>query len=209
VTCGFSAQLLLDIRCDGAHFQKMRLRNLSPVKLSGVFAAIFVAASIPLLAAGPDTTYTGWVKSWIEKPVTSPALDGAGLKLVVSRVQGEVEAAAIAAMTPVERTQLAYHIKVSAAEVATNGSFRTYFISNTDARTSVVRELAHEDFQLLDQLLEQLPDDHAQLPPAGERIVVQFLKAGQWQVRVYDGKKLQLGVKDLMALLAKPYDQLF
>ena len=172
-----------------------------------VATVIFVAAVLPVFATDTTNAYAQWIKPWLAQPTNSPALDGAGLKLLVSRVQGEVGASA--AMTPVERLHLAFHIKVSAAEVATNGSFRSYVMSNTDAQTSTVRRLSAEDFQLLDPLLEQLPDDHAQLPPAGQRIVVQFLAAGQWHVRVYDGNKLPPEVTDLLNLLAKPYDKLF
>lgn len=171
-------------------------------------AGIFSAATLPLSAADSDTAYAKWIKPWTERPANSPALGGAGLKLMVSCVQGEVDAA-VAAMTPVERLRLAYHLKVSAAEVATNGGFRSYIVSNTDARTSAVRQLSSEDFQLLDPLLEQLPDDQAQLPPAGKRVVVQFRSGGQWHVRVYDGNKLPPEVTDLLQLLAKPYAKLF
>jgi hypothetical protein len=172
--------------------------------------AVLLTAALSAFAADSATTYANWVKPWLERPVTSPALAGAGLKLVVSRVQGEADTATVTAMSAVQRAQLAYHIQVAAAEVATNGSLRTYFISNTDARSSAVRSLAAGDLALLDPLLAQLPDDHAQLPPAGERIVVQFLNAdGQWRVYVYDGKNLPLEVKDLLMLLAKPYDKLF
>lgn len=183
----------------------MNWRKISLLLLSGFFFAAGFAAP----AADSAATYASWIKPWLERPVTSPALDGAGLKLIVSRVQGEAEAAASTAMTPVERAQLAYHIQVAAAEVATNGSVRTYTVCNTDARSSAVRQIVADDFQLLDALLAQLPDDHAQLPPAGERLVVQFLDGGQWRIRVYDGKNLPLEVKDLLALLAKPYDKLF
>lgn len=179
-----------------------------PVVRSLAVAVIF-AVALSAFAADSATTYANWIKPWLEQPVTSPALAGAGLKLIVSRVQGEADTAAVTAMTPVERAQLAYRIKVAAAEVATNGYLRTYFISNTDARSSAVRSLATGDWALLDPLLAQLPDDHARLPPAGERLVVQFLNDGQWRVRVYDGKNLPLEVKDLLALLAKPYDKLF
>ena len=176
----------------------------------GFVATIIFAAALSAFATDSATAYANWVKPWLERPIASPALAGAGLKLVVSRVQGEADTAAVTAMSAVERAQLAYRIKVAAAEVATNGNLRTYFISNTDARSSVVRSLAAADLALLDPLLTQLPDDRAQLPPAGERIVVQFLNAdGQWRVRVYDGKNLPLEVKDLLALLAKPYDKLF
>jgi len=183
----------------------MNWRKIAFLLLSGVFIAVGFSAS----AADASANYANWIKPWLEQSKTSSALNEAGLKLIVSRVQGEAEADVVAAMTPVKRAQLAYHIQVSAAEVATNGSCRTYTVCNTDARSSAVRQIIADDFQLLDALLAQLPDDHAQLPPAGERLVVQFLDGGQWRIRVYDGKKLPLEVKDLMVLLAKPYQKLF
>jgi len=172
-------------------------------------AVIFFTAALSLSAADTTNAYAQWIKPWSERPVTSPALDGAGLKLMVSLVKGEADATAVAAMTPLQRLDLAFHIEVSTAEVATNGSLRSYNVSNSDAKTSTVRRLAPGDFQLLDPMLERLPDDHAQLPPAGRRIIVQFLSGGQWQIRVYDGNKLPPEVQDLLNLLAKPYDKLF
>ena len=180
-----------------------------PRLVGSTFVAAMIFAALPLFAADSDTAYTRWTKSWTKRAITSPALGGAGLKLVVSCVRGEKPDAVVSAMTPVDRLQLSYHINVSSTEVATNGSFRTFTVSNTDAQTSAVRQLSAEDLQILDPLLGQLPDDQAQLPPAGQRVVVQFLTAGQWHVRVYDGNKLPPEVTDVVNLLAKPYDKLF
>ena len=182
---------------------------LATLARSAFAAVIFSTAALSLSAADATNAYAQWVKPWSERPTTSPALDGAGLKLMVSLVKGEAEAAAVAAMTPLQRLDLAFHIQVSTAEVATNGSLRSYNVSNSDAKTSTVRRLAPEDFQLLDPLFDRLPDDRSQLPPAGQRIVVQFLNDGQWRIRVYDGKNLPPEVNDLLQLLAKPYDKLF
>jgi len=112
-------------------------------------------------------------------------------------------------MTPLQRLDLAYHIKVSAAEVATNGGFRSYAVSNIDARTSAVRRLSAEDFQRLDQLLSVLPEDNSQLPPAGNRVVLQVRADGQWRVRVYDGNNLPPEAQSILNLLARPYRKLF
>jgi hypothetical protein len=172
-------------------------------------AVIFFAAVFPSSAADSDSAYANWIKPWTERPVTSPALGGAGLKLIVSCVQGETNAAAVAAMTPVERLDLAYHIRVSATEVATNGCCRSYVVSNTNPRTGKNRWLWAGELQKLDGLLAKLPDDQSQLPPPGKRIVVQVLADGQWQVHVYDGNKLPPEVTDVLSLLAKPYSKLF
>jgi hypothetical protein len=172
-------------------------------------AVIFFAAAFSSSAADSTNAYAKWIEPWTERPVTSPALAGVELKLIVSKVQGETNAAAVAAMTPVQRIYLAYHIQVSAAEVATNGSFRSYVVSNTDARTGDVRWLSPNELWQLDQLISILPDDNSQLPPAGNRIVVQFRADGQWHVRVYDGNNLPPEVQGVLSLLARPYGKLF
>ncbi|MEI7534055.1 MAG: hypothetical protein WCK57_06750 [Verrucomicrobiae bacterium] len=177
--------------------------------IRSVFGAVlFFFAGFSLSAADSNSAYASWIKPWSERPATSPAL-AAGLKLIVSNVRGEVDIAQAVAMTPIQRLNLSYHIQVSTAEVATNGSIRSYVVSNTDARTSEVRPLASGVINNLDDLIAMLPPDGSQLPPAGNRIVVQFRADGQWRVRVYDGNHLPPEVKALLGWLAKPYDKLF
>jgi hypothetical protein len=182
---------------------------LAKLVRSACVAVFFFVAAFSSSAADPTNAYAKWIEPWMERPATSPALNGVELKLIVSKVQGETNAAAVAAMTPVQRIYLAYHIQVSAAEVATNGSFRSYVVSNTDARTGDVRWLSPNGLWQLDQLISILPDDDAQLPPAGNRIVVQFRADGQWHVRVYDGNNLPPEVQGVLTLLARPYGKLF
>jgi hypothetical protein len=191
--------------------QSMVLPGSTPAMLvrGACLAVIFFTAIFSLSAADSDSAYAKWVKPWTDRPVNSPAMDGAGLKLIVSCVQGETNSDAVASMTPVERLDLAYHIRVSATEVATNGCCRSYVISNTNPQTSKNRWLWSGDLQQLDALLGKLPDDQSQLPPPGNRIVMQVLADGRWQVHVYDGNKLPPEVADVLSLLAKPYSKLF
>jgi len=174
---------------------------------SACAAVVIFAAAFSLSAADSAAAYARWIKPWAERPATSPALAGTGLMLVVSTVHGEVDEAAVAAMTPLERLNLSYHLKVAATEVGTNGSCRSYLAANTSPRMSAPRQLSAENFEKLGQLLAQLPADNSQLPPAGQRVVVQVLAAGQWHVRVFDGNNLPPEVKALLDLLANPYDK--
>ena len=175
-----------------------------------IFVAIIFSTVVASLSAAEATnTYANWIKPWMEQPATSPTLNGAGLKLVVTSVRGEVDQATVIAMTPVQRIYLSYHLKVAATEVATNGNFRSYVVSNTYAEPGEVRQLSPEDFRQLDQLLAKLPEDNSQLPPVGNRIVLQVFTDGQWRVRVYDGANLPPEVKAVLSLLAKPADKLF
>jgi hypothetical protein len=173
--------------------------------VGAALAALFLLLVLP--AAAADSAYAAWIKPWAERPLTSPALGEAGLKVIVSTITGEAESSAVAQMNPVERLNLAYRIRVAADEVATNGVYRSYFVSNTGSDATGSRPLAEADFQKLTELLGQLPDDHAQLPPAGRRVVVQVAENGQWRVRVYDGNQLPPEVKAVLEQLANPFDK--
>ena len=171
-----------------------------------------LAAVCPALAAdsasdaAAPSAYAKWIKPWAARPTTSPVLGGAELKVMVTTVQGEASASAATSLTPLERLYQGYHIKVSTAEVATNGDYRSYFVSNTDALTTPVRRLSEKDFQQLEQWLAQLPEDNGQLPPPGHRVIVQVLEDDQWHIHVYDGAKAPSEVKSILALLANPFD---
>jgi len=186
----------------------MKLTGL-PILIPTGYAWIFLAVTLPLFADDATNAYASWIQPWTQSPVTSPALNGAGLRLIFSCVQGETNAAAVKAMSPVDRLDLAYHIRVAATELATNGGFRSYLLNNTDAKTSTTRWLTPDELADVDQLLAALPDDQAQLPPPGNRIVMQVLTNGQWKVRVYDGNHLPGTVTNLFNHLAKPYGSLF
>lgn len=177
-------------------------------RLGVLLACLVGMAGLGTFAADAPTFYAAWVKPWSERPITSPALDGVELKAVVSIVAGEADANRVADMTPAERLGLAYRIKVSATEVATNGVARSYLVSNTGNSSTTPRELSAAEFQKLGEALAALPSDDSQLPLAGRRVVVQTLENGKWTVRVYDGRKLPTEVKTLLDQLANPYDKL-
>lgn len=176
--------------------------------LGALAAGVFFAVTSPAVAAEPAADYAAWTKSWVSRPSTNAALGDASLKAVVSIVAGEKELSAVTNMTPVERLDLAYHLKISATDVATNGSCHCYFVSNTGSQAEP-RQLSPGDLQKLDEALSRLPDDHAQLPPPGKRVVVQVWEKekGAWHVRVYDGKHLPPEVKAVLDLLANPCDK--
>jgi hypothetical protein len=172
-----------------------------------LIALLFFTAAVSMNAADSATAYDAWVKPWAERPATSPSLGDAGLKVIVSIVSGEKDISFVTNMTPVQRLELAYHINVSASEVSTNGAVRSYFVSNSDARSGKVGQLSTDDFQKLAEALAKLPDDLSQLPPAGRRVVVQVWENDRWRVRVYDGNHLPPEVKAVLELLANPFDK--
>jgi hypothetical protein len=174
-----------------------------------VFGAVLCfVASFSLAAADTNSTYVQWIKPWTQRSATSPALTG-DLKLIVSNIRGEVDSAQAITMTPVQRLKLAYHIRVSATEVATNGAIRSYVVSNTDARTSEARWLSPKEIRDLTDLISILPTDDSTLPPAGNRVVIQVRADNQWQVHVYDGNHLPTEAQSILNFLAQPNEKLF
>jgi hypothetical protein len=174
-----------------------------------VFVAIlFFVVEFSLAADDTNSAYAHWIKPWSERPATSPALTGE-LKLIVSNVRGEADSAQTITMTPVQRLNLAYHIRVSATEVATNGAIRSYVVSNTDARTSEARWLSPKEIRDLTDLISILPTDDSTLPPAGNRVVIQVRADNQWQVHVYDGNHLPTEAQSILNFLAQPNEKLF
>jgi hypothetical protein len=172
-----------------------------------LFAAVCAAQAGD--SAADASAYAAWIKPWAARPVTSAALGDSGLTCIVTTVRGEVPSSVVTGMTPLERLDLAYRIRVSAAEVATNGYCHFYFVSNTETKSSnSASSLTTDHLNQLRQLLDQLPEDNLQLPPPGRRIVVQVLENGQWHVRVYDGNKVPPEVKAILGLLANPFDKI-
>lgn len=180
-----------------------------------VFLGIFVVgfafaarADDSANSASPTPEYAHWIKSWQERPTTNSIPNGPQLKAVVTIVQGEAPVSAITNMTPVQRLYVAYRIRVVGTEISTNGLYRCYFTSNTDAKSAMLRSLSPENLKQLDHLLSHLPDDHGKLPPPGQRVVVQVLKHGQWDIHVYDGTAMPPQIHSLLALIHNPFYQL-
>lgn len=174
-----------------------------------LLAALFLAAAGCWQAANAQTDsagdYARWIKPWTARATNSPQLGGAELKLIVTTIVGEQPLAVVTNMTPLERLNLAFHLRTAGTEVSTNGRCWSYFASNTDSQPTPVRALSAADLTQLDALLARLPDDHQVLPPPGRRVIVQTLAAGRWQIRVYDGRHAPPEVVSLLKLLANPF----
>lgn len=176
-------------------------------------ACVFLAATLTLRAGdsnakpGPMSDYARWIKPWSERATNSAQLGGAELKVVVTTVSGEQPLSVVTNMTPLERLNLAYHLKTVGTEITTNGLCWSYFASNTDSQGTPVRQLAGAEIKQLDELLTQLPDDKSVLPPPGQRLVVQVLERGHWRVHVYDRKTAPPKVLALLKLVANPFDK--
>lgn len=174
-------------------------------------ACVFLAAACALKAESPKLNsasgYARWIRPWSEHATNSPQLGGAGLKLAVTIVSGEKPLSVVTNMSPLERLNLAYHLRTAGTEISTNGLCWSYFASNTDSQQTPVRRLSAVELKQLDGLLARLPSDHQTLPPPGKRVIVQVLEQGHWRIRVYDGNTAPPEVVSLLKCLANPFDK--
>lgn len=179
------------------------------IALTLLFTAVFsTRAEVSTNSPSSAADYAQWTKSWAERPITNSIPDGPGLKVVVTIVKGEAPLSATTKMTPVERLYQAYHIRIIGSEIATNGSCRCYFSSNTDARVVPLRQLSADQLKQLDELLARLPDDNMTLPPPGQRIVVQVLEQDHWRIHVYNGAAMPPEIHSILALIDNPFNQM-
>lgn len=176
-------------------------------------AGVFLAAVLALRAedASPKlnalSDYARWTRPWSEHATNSAQLGGAELKLVVTTVSGEQPLSVVTNMTPLERLNLAYHLKTVGSEISTHGRCWSYFASNTESKGTPVRQLSDDELKQLDDLLAHLPDDDLKLPPPGQRLVVQVFEHGHWRIRVYDRNTAPPEVVSLLKLIANPFDK--
>lgn len=181
------------------------------MKLVCLLAGVLLAAALNVRAEdaklGSLNDYARWIKPWTGHASNSERLGNLGLKVVITTVSGEQPLAVVTNMTPLERLNLAYHLRTVGTEITTNGLCWSYFASNTDSQSAPVRQLSADELQQLDALLAQLPDDQLTLPPPGKRVVVQVLEQGRWRVRVYDQNQAPAEIVSLLKLTANPFEK--
>lgn len=176
------------------------LRALAICVLAGAVVSVSAAETAGNLSAD----YARWIKPWSEHTNMSSRL-GAELKVVVTFVSGEKPLSVVTNLTPVERLNLAYHLKTAGSEVTANGACWSYFASNVSATEAPVRQLTAAELQQLDELLAHLPDDGSALPPPGRRIIVQVREQGRWRIGVYDRTSAPPEVQAILKLIGNPF----
>ena len=183
----------------------VRLRRILAVGiLTGVVFS--VSAAEPTGTASAMTDYARWIKPWSEHTNSSSRL-GVELKVVVTFVSGEQPLSVVTNLTPVQRLNLAYHLKTAGTEITTNGACWSFFASNSTATEAPIRWLSPGELKQLDELLAGLPDDGQTLPPPGKRVIVQALEAGHWDVRVYDLTSAPAEVRALLTFIGNPFEK--
>jgi len=180
------------------------LRALTVCVLTGAVFNVSAADSTSELSTMAD--YSRWIKPWSEHTNVSSRLGGE-LKAVVTIITGERPLSVVTNLTPVERVNLAYHLRTAGSEITTNGTCWSYFASNLSANEAPIRQFTPGELKQLDDLLAQLPDDNLSLPPPGQRIVVQVREQDHWRIRVYDRATAPLEIRTLLILIGNPFDK--
>lgn len=196
---------------------KVQFRLCLALKASirlALFAGAFFGAIFSSLAAdsvrdlSSMADYARWIQPWSEHTNTSSQL-GAGLKAIITVVNGEKPMSVVTNLPPVERLKLAYELKTTGTEIATNAACWSYFAANSGTRETPVRQLSMDAFKQLNELLAQLPDDDLSLPPPGQRVVVQVWEQDHWRIRVYDRATASPEIRSILALINNPFEQTF
>jgi WD40 repeat protein len=84
--------------------------------------------------------------------------------------------------------------------VSTEGRVSFFQYSAYGAKGGGYPAIPSEDLHRLKQLLQNLPDDHAQLPPAGRRVVLQVPDGDQVLARAYDRANMPDQVLEILRL---------
>ena len=155
---------------------------------------LFVVVVIGCISAQADekpspkrTEYDEWIKpctakaesGWFPGPKGATANVETPLKLIVTVVENDEPQA--------KGEELSFSRKsVYGCQVAIDGQVRYFFHGPRGSKGSGYPKIPDADRKRLDKLLLKLPDDGAQLPPPGRRLVLQVPKGNHCQARVYD-----------------------
>lgn len=127
------------------------------------------------------TEYQKWVDLYARKDFTGRRIDGqpSQLKIVITFILGDDKVR--------DEQQFFSGITVSGTEVTTKGHVSTFSHDDFGSRGGWGGDpIPEAELKRLDELLSKLPDDGSRLPPAGRRMMIQAVVAGDSIVRVYD-----------------------
>lgn len=148
--------------------------------------------------------YESWVRDYRQSPLeTVDGIDPSGHTIAAS---------ALLRITVVEGDDLpidekharifgdGYLIVTYGCSVSANGRISYFRSSSSGVSGSGYPDLTSKDLLELKRLLQDLPDDHSQLPPAGRRLAIQATTAGGVVVRVYDRANLPDRVLEIIRI---------
>ena len=133
---------------------------------------------------GQHLLYEFWIHDYRAGPLRGAlGIEQREIKLVITVVEGddlETDAKTAAIFAPSYRTSL------YGCAVSIDGTVSYFQRSPGGVKGSGVTTLTKDEFERLNELVGQLPEDNSKLPPIGHRIVLQVTAGSGVLARVYD-----------------------
>ena len=153
------------------------------------------SAAVPPTAE-PQTEYQDWIRPYLTASLTG-WFEGkeVPVRLALTAVDGDGGTSAQRRSPAAREREVAY-----GCELSVDGRIHWFYRSERGHKGSGYPTVPDSDLERLNQLLEELPDDGARLPPADRRLVVQVAQADGYLVRVYDRANAPEEVLEILRL---------
>jgi WD40 repeat protein len=147
---------------------------------------------------GERSLYESWIRDYRVGSLRGTlGIEQREIKLVITVVEGddlETDPKTAAIFGPSYRTSF------YGCAVSIDGTVSYFHRSAGGVKGSGLATLAKDEFERLNQLAEQLPDDNSKLPPVGHRIVLQVAAGSEILARVYDRANAPETVLEILRL---------
>ena len=142
--------------------------------------------------------YESWIHDYRVGPLRGAlGIEQREIKLVITVVEGddlETDSKAAAIFGPSYRTSF------YGCAVSIDGTISHFHRSSGGVKGGGVTTLMKDEFERLNELVGQLPEDNSKLPPVGHRIVLQVTVGSEVLARVYDRANAPETVLEILRL---------
>jgi len=143
--------------------------------------------------------YENWVRPYTSRPLT---LNFRGeevrLRLIITAIEGDEEISSqreTSILAKLNDRTVAYGCQIFA-----DGRISYFHRSSMGVSGGGYPTVPEGELERMDELLTNLPDDGARLPPAGRRLVVQAPDGDRWRARVYDRADAPTEILEILRL---------
>jgi WD40 repeat protein len=143
------------------------------------------------------SAYESWIRGYRKGPLVGEFGDKSETLLDIILIEGDdlpIDQKTASVLGP------NYRVSVRSYAVSTKGTISFYRNSQSAIQGGGPWTLPAEDFITLQALAASLPDDGAQLPPPGHRLVLQAARGTGVEARVYDRANMPDGVLEILRL---------
>jgi WD40 repeat protein len=128
-------------------------------------------------------TYDLWIRRYRSGPLKGALGDNNKIKLKITAVEGDDRNPDDKANSLIQFGDLVVQYGCA---ISVEGTISYFRISPFDVKGGGLSELPSENIEKLNQLITDLPDDRAELPPPGRRLVIQVAAENGVLARVFD-----------------------